>query len=332
MYKKNFSIPKFIDDNRIYLMFIVVFVLMSSIAPNFLNLFNMASILKASALCAIVAAGFSTAMISGYLDLSIGSVINLGAVIVILVSNLAGLALGIIVAVAAGLIVGVINGLFVTKGKIHSFIVTLGMLTTVKGFLYILTGSGSINIKSFDVVFFMESKVLWIFTPKVLITLILILVIHFILIKTRNGRVFFLMGGNKETAWIAGYNTDRYAIIAFMISSGLAAVGGILFALSSGAAIPNMGEKGINPQLLVIAATIIGGTSMQGGKGSVIKSSFAVLTLTTLFNGLGCLGSGYEVQVAAAGLILAIIVLYDAYNTYKADLLRGQRLDLLMKK
>jgi ribose/xylose/arabinose/galactoside ABC-type transport system permease subunit len=92
-----------------------------------------------------VAVGFTVVLIAGYLDLSVGSVINLGAVMVIAVGNKAGLVPGILAAVAAGMLVGLVNGLFVTKGKIHAFIVTLGMLTTVKGLLYMITGSASIN-------------------------------------------------------------------------------------------------------------------------------------------------------------------------------------------
>jgi ribose/xylose/arabinose/galactoside ABC-type transport system permease subunit len=331
MSRRNVKLSTLINDNRIYIMFAIVFVVMAIIAPNFLNLFNLANILKGATLCAMVSVGFTVLLITGYLDLSIGSVINLGAVVVIAVSNVAGLVPGILAALAAGILVGLVNGLFVTRGKIHAFIVTLGMLTTVKGLLYMITGSASINIKGFHVVNFMESKVLWLFTPKVLITLALIILMALVLRRTRTGRVFFLMGGNRETAWFAGYNTDRYWILAFILSSAMAAIGGILFALSAGVAVPNMGEKGLNPQLLVIASVIIGGTSMSGGKGSVIKSAFAVLTLTTLFNGFSCLGSGYEVQIAASGLILAAIVTYESYSGYKADMRRGQRMQLLQQ-
>ena len=247
MSKRNLKLSSLINDKRIYIMFGIVFVLMAAIAPNFLNLFNIGNILKGATLCAIVAVGFTVVLITGYLDLSVGSVINLGAVMVIAVGNKAGLAAGILAAVAAGMLVGLVNGLFVTKGKIHAFIVTLGMLSTIKGLLYMITGSASINIKGFQVVNFMESRVLWLFTPKVLITLALILIVALVLARTRTGRVFFLMGGNRETAWFAGYNTDNYAILSFVISAGLAAVGGVLFALSAGVAVPNMGEKGLNP-------------------------------------------------------------------------------------
>ena len=329
MSKGNIKISTIIDNNRIYIMFTIVFIVMSIIAPNFFNLFNIANILKGATLAAVVAAGFTVVLITGYLDLSIGSVINLGAVVTIAVNNVAGLVPGVVAAVCAGLIIGVINGLFVTKGKIHAFIVTIGMATTIKGFLYMITGSASININNFDIVSFMETRMLYLFTPKVFITIALILIAAFVMTKTRPGRVFFLIGGNKDTAWFAGYNTDRYGIFSFMISAGMAAIGGILFALSAGVAVPNMGEKGLNPFILVVASVIIGGTSMDGGKGSIIKSAVAVLTLTTLFNGFSCLGSGYEVQISSSGLILAAIISYEAYSSYKEDLVRGQRRKLL---
>lgn len=327
--RKKVKTSTIIDNNRIFIMFAIVFILMSIIAPNFLNLFNMVNILKGATLGSLAAVGFTIVMICGFLDLSVGSAINLGAIVVIYVSNAAGLVVGILAAIAAGLLMGFLNGIFVTKGKIHPFIVTLGMLTTVKGLLYILTRSISININDFEIVNVMEGKMLWVFTPKILITIILIVIAQIILMKTKHGRAIYLMGGNKDTAWFAGYNTDKYILVSFMISAAMAAIAGALFALSSGTAVPNMGEKGVNPQLLIIASTIIGGTSMNGGKGSVVKSAFAVLTLTTLFNGFSCLGSGYEVQIASCGLILAAIVSYEAYSNYKKDMRRGQRSKLL---
>ena len=331
MFKKRSRWTVVIDDKRIYIMFGLIFIIMAVIAPNFFNTFNMTNILKATALGAMVAAGFTVVLICGYLDLSIGSVINLGAVMVIVFANMAGLAVGVLAALVSGLIVGLINGFIVTKGKIHAFIVTLGMQTTIKGLLYIITGSASINLKSYGVIDFMESRVLLLFTPKVLITLLLLIAISFMLSNTKIGRALFLMGGNREAAWVAGHNVERLSLTSFVISAGAAVVGGILFALSSGTAVPNMGEKGLNPQLLVISATIIGGTSMSGGKGSVVKSAFAVLMLTTLFNGFGCLGVGYEFQIASSGLILAAIVTFESFSDYRSDLKRGQRSKLLMQ-
>jgi len=331
MYKKKVKISTLINNKRIYIMLVLVSIIMTIIAPNFSTSYNVTTIIKSSCLSALVAAGFTTAMLAGGLDLSVGSVINLGAVVAIYFTNIGGIFLGVIAAMFAGAIVGLMNGFIVTKGKLHPFIVTLGMMTTIKGLLYIITGSCSISLDNFDVVSFIEARVLFLFTAKSLITIAIIIILALFLTKTRKGRVFYLIGGNPDTAWYAGYKVDRYKLAAFGISGLFAAIGGILFVYSTGVAIPNMGEAGVSPQLLVIASSILGGTSMYGGTGSVVKSAVAALTLNTLFSGLSNVGAGYEVQIFSCGLLLAIIVIYEAYSTYKDDLYRGQRKKLLLE-
>jgi len=329
MYKSNKKISKAIDDNRIFILFAIVFIIMSIFAPSFLNIINLSNILKGACLGAMVAIGFTLVLICGQLDLSIGMTLNLGSIVVIGLCSTAGWILSIPAAILAGAAVGLCNGLLVTKGKIHAFIVTLGMMITVKGILYMITGSASISVSDFSLSDWLGRRVLLIFTPKILITLAVILLFEFFLKKTKQGRIFYLVGGNKETAWLGGFNTDKFIIIAFAISGAVAALGGVLFAIELGSAVPNMGEKGVNPQLLVIASVIIGGASMMGGKGSVIKSAFAVMTLMMLFNGLSCFGTGYEVQIFSSGLILAVVVMYEAFSQYREDLMRGQRIKLL---
>ncbi len=331
MYKNNVKLSTKLNNNRIYIMLVLVIIIMVSIAPKFATLYNIGTIIKSACLSGLVAAGFTTAMLAGGLDLSVGSVINLGAVMAIIFTNMGGIFLGIIAAIIAGIIVGLFNGFVVTKGKLHPFIVTLGTLTTIKGLLYIITGGRSISLNNYDVVSFFEEKVLVLFTAKSLVTIALIVILALFLTKTRMGKVFYLIGGNQDTAWYAGYKVDRYRCASFGISSMFAAIGGMLFVYTAGAAVPNMGEQGVSPQLLVIASSILGGTSMYGGSGSVVKSAFAALTLNALFSGLSCMGAGYEVQIFFCGLLLAIIVIYEAYGAHAADLTRGQRKKLLQE-
>ncbi|MEG2203333.1 MAG: hypothetical protein RRY10_06765, partial [Christensenellaceae bacterium] len=104
---------------------------------------------------------------------------------------------------------------------------------------------------------------------------------------------------------------------------------GALFAAGQGTAVPNMGDKGISPLMVTIASVIIGGVAMSGGKGTVVKSYFAVLTLMTLFNMLSCFGTGYEAQVFASGIVLAAVVLYESISQYMQDKVKGIRLPLL---
>lgn len=325
----NSNIARLIDNYRIYFILAIVMLINILFAPNFFNVFNLTNILLAASLNAMVAIGFTVVMICGHMDLSIASTINLGAILVIGLQPQLGWVPSILIAILAGAVVGMGNGLLVAKGKIHSFIVTLGTMTIVQGLIYMYSHGSSLNITDFALPDWIDKPVIPMLAPRVIITIIAVVIFEIWLIKTRYGKGFFMVGGNKETAWLAGFNTDRYLIVAFILSGLFAALGGTLFAISISSAVPNMGEKGVSPLMIVLASTIIGGTSMAGGKGSIVKSAVAVLTLSSLFNGLNCLGTGYEVQIFASGLMLAAVVLYEAYALYRQDKIKGQRVHLL---
>jgi Ribose/xylose/arabinose/galactoside ABC-type transport systems, permease components len=326
---KNINLPDFIDSNRIYLLLILVFGFMSLAAPNFFTVFNFTNIFRGTALYAMAAIGFTIVMIAGQLDLSIATIMNLSAVFVIGMQPQYGWPIAIAVGILSGVIVGLINGLLVAKAKINSFIVTLGTMTVLQGFTYMYTKGGSLNISDFSFGDWLEKSVIPFLPPRVIITILLIVVFEVILLRTRYGKGFFIIGGNKHTAWLAGLKTDRYLINAYVISGLTSAISGVLFAISISSAVPNMGEKGVSPLMVVLAATIIGGTSMAGGKGCITKSAVAVLLMTMLTNGLNCFGAGYEVQILASGAVLSIVVLYEAYTLYKQDQLKGLRPALL---
>ena len=330
-YFKEFNLRDFVDTNRIYLLVIFVFAFMSLFAPNFFTVFNFTNILRGSTLGALAAIGFTVVMIAGQLDLSIATVINLAAVFTIGMQPEFGWPIAILAGVFSGVVVGFINGILVAKAKINSFIVTLGMMTVLQGFTYMYCKGGSLNVSDFTIGDWLEKSTIPLLPPRVIITIVLIVLFELLLMKTRVGKGFFVVGGNRHTAWLAGLKTDNFLIASFVLSGLTAAISGVLFSISISSAVPNMGEKGVSPLMIVIAATIIGGTSMAGGKGSIAKSAFAVLLLTMLSNGLNCFGAGYEVQIFASGAVLSIVVLYEAYVLYKQDKLKGLRLDLLKK-
>lgn len=330
-YFKNLNLREFVDTNRIYLLFIFVLVFMSLFAPNFFTVFNFTNILRGSTLGAMAAIGFTVVMLSGQLDLSIATVINLAAVFTIGMQPQFGWPIAILVGILSGAVVGLINGLLVAKSKINSFIVTLGTMTVLQGFTYMYCKGGSLNVSDFTIGDWLEKSTIPLLPPRVIITIVLVILFEIILMKTRYGKGFFVVGGNKHTAWLAGLKTDRYLIAGFILSGLTAAISGVLFSISISSAVPNMGEKGVSPLMIVLAATIIGGTSMAGGKGSILKSAVAVLLLTMLSNGLNCFGAGYEVQIFASGAVLSVVVLYEAYVLYKQDKLKGLRTSLLKK-
>ncbi len=317
------------DKYRIYILFVLVFAVMSLFAPKFFNAFNFTTILNAIAMNATVAIGFTVVMICGHLDLSIGTVITFAGVLTLGLQPTLGFAGSIAVAVVAGALVGLFNGLLVTRAKINSFIVTLGTMTILQGSIYEFSGGNSISVttdQAFAISDFLQKSLLPLITPRILITLVLVVVVEFLLRRTRMGRNFYIVGGNRTTAWLAGLDTDRHLVAAFMLSGLMAAIGGVISVLVSTAATLKLGE---NSLMYVISATIIGGTAMSGGKGGVVQSIIAILTLEMLYTGIILFGLGNEVKIFFAGLILAYVVLYEAYAVYRHEKSLGQRPELV---
>jgi ribose transport system permease protein len=314
---------------RIYVLFTVVFLFMTFFAPRFFNVFNLTTIMKTVAMNATIAVGFSVVMISAQLDLSIGTVATFAGVIGLILKQQFGYGVSVPVAVLAGACVGLVNGLLVSRAKINSFIVTIGTMTILQGAIYTITRGNSISLSTpdaFAVSDFLAKPIFPLLTPRVLITVLFVIAFELFLKKTQWGRNFYLVGGNKNTAWLAGIKTDRYIIGAFVFSSTMAAIGGVLFAMESSAATLKLGD---NSLMYVISATIIGGTAMSGGKGGALQTVLAVLTLEILYTGIILFGFGNEVKIFIAGLILASVVLYEAYATWRHDKFLGQRPELL---
>ena len=319
---------RILDDHRALGMLILVGGALALLAPGFLSVHNLTTILKGASLTGIVAIGFTLILILRQLDLSIGAVVMLSGLLVIGLQPELGWTGSALVAVAAGAAVGVVNGLLVVKARIDSFIVTLSTMTIVTGVMHLYSKGGSKAIDDYAVADWLERPLLPLLPPMVILTLLLVAGGSCFLNRTVIGRGFFVVGANPETAWRAGLNRDRYLLAGFVLCSTLAAVGGVVFAanLSSMTSAAALGTRTL---MTTLAAVIIGGTVMTGGKGSVVKSFLAVLLLTTLFNGIGCFGFGFEVQIFVNGLILAVVVLFEAYAMHHRDLHRGQRPDLV---
>ncbi len=321
-------ITHLLNEHRALLMLLALFAVLSAFAPNFLTAHNLTAILKGASLNAVVAVGFTLILILGQLDLSIGAVVMLCGMLVIGLQPRLGWYGAVPLSLAAGVLVGLVNGWLVVRARINAFIVTLGTMTIVTGLTHLYSDGGSKSIDDFRLADWLDRPVLPFLPPIVIITLLLVGVSALLLQGTRHGRNFFMVGGNPDAAWLAGLNRDRYLMAGFALCGLAAAAGGTLFAanLSSMTSAAVLGTRTL---MTVLAAVIIGGTLMSGGKGSILKSWFAVLMLTMLFNGVGCFGLGFEVQIFINGLILAAVVLYEAYALHRHELLRGQRPDLM---
>ena len=321
-------VTRLLNEHRALLLLLALSAFLSAFAPNFLSAHNLTAILKGASLNAIVAVGFTLVLILGQLDLSVGAVVMLCGMLVIGLQPRLGWAGAVPVSLAAGGLVGLVNGWLVVRARINAFIVTLGTMTVVTGLTHLYSDGGSKAIDDFRLADWLDRPVLPFLPPIVIITVALVAGSAVLLQHTRHGRNFFMVGANPDAAWLAGLRRDRYLLAGFVLCGLTAGAGGTLFAASL-SSMTSSAVLGARTLMTVLAAVIIGGTLMSGGRGGILKSYFAVLLLTALFNGIGCFGLGFEVQIFVNGVILAAVVLYEAWALQRIALLRGRRPELM---
>lgn len=286
---------------------LVTVVVFTVAAPNFLSPTAVIAMLAIAAEIGIVALGVTLLMTAGEFDLSVGSVLGLSALSVPLLMSVGVPA---VIAVLAGLLIaaaiGALNGILVTRTGAPSLIVTLGALFFWRGVVLMLTGGFPVRVDQSEPLFILFSariagvnvSVIWLFA--------LVLVLSFALHRTRFGNWIFATGGNIRAATQLGIPTNRVKIILFTLTASLAALAGMIQMTRFGS-VDALRGQGI--ELVVIAATVIGGTRLQGGAGTVWGTAFGVLTLAMIELGLLLAGiPGYFYQ-AAVGLLLIVAVL-----------------------
>jgi ribose transport system permease protein len=316
------TVAGFAARRRIWLLLLAVWGVMAACAPHFATGPNTASILKAAATHLPAAIGLTLVMVAGQLDLSFGSAMSLAGMVTVTLQPKLGWSGAMGVALACGALLGTVNGLLVARARVNSFIATLGTMTIVQGLVNILSRGGTLAVEEFAAGDWLEGPWLSVLCPRAALAALLVVAFELLLQRTRWGRNLLLVGANATTARYAGLNAPGYLQAAFTLSGLLAAFGGALFAVSVSSANPLMGESSL---MVVIAAVIIGGTSMQGGRGSVVASAAAVLALVSLSSGLSCMGARPEAQMLASGLVLGASVLYDAWMARAARLRKGSR-------
>lgn len=296
------------------LLFLIVFFAVA--APNFASPINFTNILTQISINTVIAVGMTFVILLGGIDLSVGSVLALCTVSAgLVITNDAfpvpvAIVLAILTSVAVGMACGLFNGFVANRWRIHSFIVTLGMLNIARGAA--LQISNSRTIFSFPAVFNAFGSVVIGGVPIIfMIALVLVLIGNFLLRKTVFGRLIYAVGNNEESSRLSGHNTGFYKVIVFVISGATVGVASIMYMLRLNIASPILG---VGFELNAIAATVIGGTSMFGGKGSLIGTFLGAGIIGVLNNGLLLLGLGdFARQMVTGGIIIAAVVL-DTYR------------------
>jgi ribose transport system permease protein len=299
---------------------VLICAIFAIIAPRFASYANFTNILTQISINTVISVGMTFVILLGGIDLSVGSVLALSTIVAGLTISHKALPVGAAIplavtgSVVVGALCGLFNGFVSTRWKIHSFVVTLGMLNIARGAA--LQISDSRTIFSFPAVFnrFGTETVFGI--PIIFImALALVILGSFVLNKTVFGRMLYAIGNNEEAVRLSGHNTSGYKIAAFTLCGASVGVAGIMYMLRLNMASPILG---VGFELNAIAAVVIGGTSMMGGKGSLIGTFLGASIIGVLNNGLLLLGMGDFARQIVTGLIIVAAVIID---TYRAKLL-----------
>ena len=295
------------DNLIVYLGFLAVVVFFAVVLQDrgFLTADNFANIARQTAMVSIMAFGMTFVLSAGEIDLSIGSIVALSAMVVAILLRETNLVIAVLGALAVGLVIGLVNGLLTTRLRIPSFLVTLGMLSIVVGLARITTDLEPVPVVDETFAFLFGSGYIGPVPILLVWTAAFLVGFHILLRRTPFGRQVLATGGNKIAAGYSGINTDRIKIAVLMMSAGTAAVAGMLYAGRLQGARYTLGEADL---LTVIAATVIGGTSMFGGKGSIVGALFGSLLMGVLNNGLLLMGLTVSEQLVARGVIIIAAV------------------------
>jgi ribose transport system permease protein len=258
---------------------------------------------------AIVAVGQTLVILTGGIDLSVGSVAGLGGILGTMAIAKSGMpiAVGVLVAVLAGAVIGLVNGLLVTQMKLPPFIATLGMLGVARGLTFIVGGENAVYGLPSSFRLFGEGQIGPI--PMPILYLIVIAVIgHVVLTRTKLGRYAYAIGSNKEAARLSGVALNRYQVCVYVISAALAGFGGMIAASLVHSGQPNYG---VGLELNVIAACVIGGASLFGGVGTIGGSMIGALLMAVITNGAVLLNITQYYQEVIIGVIIWLAVWWD---------------------
>jgi ribose/xylose/arabinose/galactoside ABC-type transport system permease subunit len=286
-------------------------VILTIASPFFLTPANIGNLLVGVALMGIVAAGETFVMLSGGLDISVGSIVSLTGVasaLVLTATHNAGIA--VLAGLLVGSLAGLANGVIITTLRINALIVTLATLSIYLGLTYIIGDGKAVGATDETFAWLGNGSVLGIPNPIVLLAVVY-LVGHLVLTYTTIGRNIYAMGGNAEAARLSGLNLSAYRVGLYTFSGLLAGLSGVVLTARLGSGQP---IAGTGLELSAIAAVVLGGTSLAGGIGSMAGTLLGVLVLGTLSNGLILLRIPAFYQYLARGTVLLLAVGLDHYR------------------
>jgi ribose transport system permease protein len=301
---------KTLERFGIYIGFLAILLLFSVLSPNFLSGRNTSNIIVQSSVLAIIAIGQTIVILTSGIELSVGSVVAFTSMFSgLMVVNLG---LPVAVAVVAGVLVasfmGLINGVVVSYANVPAFIATLGMMSMARGAALALTSGAPISgiPRAFERL--ASTNVFGVIPIFIIYSLVAYAMGYLFLMLTKTGRYIYSIGGNREAARLSGIRVRRIETLAYVICGALSGIGGVMLTARLAYATP---IAGMGYELDVIAATVIGGTSLFGGEGNLLGTLVGAILLGTLRNGLTLSGVSPYFQSIIIGMVIILAVFLD---------------------
>lgn len=308
---------KYMSELTTVIALIILMAVITIINSNFLTANNLLNLLLQVTSNALIAFGMTFVILTGGIDLSVGSILVLSSA---LTAGLLGsgmpVTLAILISLILGCILGMMNGLLISYGKLAPFIVTLATMTIFRGATLVYTNGNPITKGLSDTFLFQflgQGYIVGIPFP-VIIMFIVFIVLYVLLHKTAFGKSVYAIGGNEKAAYISGVKLNKVKIIIYSISGIMASISGLIITSRLSSAQPTAGAS---YEMDAIAAVVLGGTSLSGGKGRILGTLIGALIIGVLNNGLNIIGVSAFWQQVVKGVVILIAVLIDRFKVVK---------------
>ena len=316
--KQKLTFKKFYDEYVVLLILLVMVAIFSFATPTFLTGANIINISKQVAIMAILSVGMTLVLVSGGggIELSMGSVISL---VVVLISKFVtergfSVAIALILAVLVATALGFIDGVIIAKIKVPPLIMTLGMQIFLYGFTYSICEGKPVYGIPASLTWIGQTYLFKVIPVSALLMVVIVILGQFFVSKMYIGRSLYAVGSNEETADLSGISSDKFRIMAYTMCGFLVGIAGIVMLGRIGSGQPSAGE---GYEMDVLTGCVLGGVSLNGGKGSVIKAFCGILIIGVLSNGMSLLGFNPFMQKMIKGLVLILAVVIDSLQYIK---------------
>lgn len=308
------SISRFLRDYNIVIILAAIVIYAWFLVPYFNQPKNVLNVLVDTAVYGIVCIGMTFCLITGGVDLSLGFQVALAACVACFVGSNTNVLFGILAAVASCVVVGVINGLVIAKLGLGSLITTLAMMRILYGLILVITNEGQMPNTNETLLLLYGYRIGGVLPMPIVIFALCLLVGGFVLKKTPLGTSLYVIGGNEEAGKMVGINSVRSRVLAYVFAGIFAGIGGCVLAARYGMGSTMVGD-GLN--LTVVAACVVGGISIQGGKGGMIRTILGILVMRIIINVMVLKMINGYMQSFVQGVIIVLVLIADLLTSRK---------------